>query len=495
MDRAANAPSRGRRAAWRAFAPALALAGALPAPAFGVDIGDILRSGAGMQAAREAQRTMLEQRTNDATQRQRADADACAPVKAWAASLPAAAGSPRSDDWIALLDDARFSKAFGKTYDQLTVADLRRLQETQAACQRAGTLTPAEQQMVQQLLNPSMQPQWARQVAGGRALRGEMQALLAEVAALPPGLPGLEKGVASFNALLSRAQGARMAATELAAFRDELVAQRVPAVTEATADLSAEVQKARSEAEVGGVVSRHLLDLERQQAGRTVMQAAAQRVASLRQAGEATRVAALANERAAAAAAAERSAGAERTAAVERPTAASERSAPAKNAPATPGKPSASTGGTVLSDPSELRKYEAGAVVRSVYHADFSALKEDALFTRKYLIAQAGHLGANCDSFKATEVRAYDNALAREVATAVQRNSGELLRQSLNLLVQAQRNMAAVVDAGAAQQRIEDAPEFAVSDIERLAKTYGGCDAPVIVRYTRNLRAVLERSR
>jgi hypothetical protein len=92
-------------------------------------------------------------------------------------------------------------------------------------------------------------------------------------------------------------------------------------------------------------------------------------------------------------------------------------------------------------------------------------------------------------------VRAYENALAREVATTVQRNSAELLRQSLNLYVQAQRNMASIVDASAAQQRIEDAPEFAVSDIERLAKTYGGCESPVIVRYTRNLRAVLDRSR
>ena len=490
MDRAANAPPRRRRgAAWRALVPALALAGALPTPASGVDVNDLLRSGTGMQAAREAQRAMQEQRVNDAAQRQRADADTCAPVKAWLASVPTAAGSSRSDDWTALLDDGRFAKAFGKTYEQLTIADLRQLQETQAACQRAGTLTPAEQQVVQQLLNPSLQPQWARQVASARALRGEMQALLADAAALPPGLPGLEKGVASFNALVARAQGARMSATELAAFRDELVARRAPAMTAATAELTAEVQKARSEAEVGAVVSRQLLDVERQQAGRAVAQAAAERVASLRQAGEAARVAAAANERAAA------SAAADRAAAAERATAANDRVASAKNAPATPGKPSGSTGGTVLTDPSELRKYEAGTIVRAVYHADPSGLKDDTLFTRKYLIAQAGHLGGNCDSFKATEVRAYENALAREVATTVQRNSAELLRQSLNLYVQAQRNMASVVDASAAQQRIEDAPEFAVSDIERLAKTYGGCESPVIVRYTRNLRAVLDRSR
>ena len=492
MDPAANPPPRRRGAAWRALAPALAIAAGLPTSAFGFDVNDLLRSGTGMQAAREAQRAMQEQRTNDVAQRQRADVDTCAPVKAWLASVPAAAGSTRSDDWLALLDDARFAKAFGKTYDQLTIADLRQLQETQAACQRAGTLTPAEQQVAQQLLNPSLQPQWARQVASARALRGEMQSLLAEVAALPSGLPGLEKGVASFNAFVARAQAARMPASELGAFRDELIARRVPAVTAATPELSAEVQKARSEAEVGAVVSRHLLDPEPQQAGRAVAQAATERVGSLRQAGEAARVAAAANERVAAA---ERAAAADRAAAAERATAANDRVAAAKNIPATSGKPSGSTGGTVLTDPNELRKYEAGAIVRAVYHADYSGLKDDTLFTRKYLIAQAGHLGGNCDSFKATEVRAYENALAREVATTVQRNSAELLRQSLNLYVQAQRNMASVVDASAAQQRIEDAPEFAVSDIERLAKTYGGCEAPVIVRYTRNLRAVLDRAR
>jgi hypothetical protein len=489
MDRAANAPSRRGGAAWRALAPAFALVAVLPTPALGFDVSDLLRSGAGMQAAREAQRAMQDQRTNDAAQRQRADADVCAPVKAWLASVPAAAASQRSDDWMALLDDARFAKAFGKTYDQLTIADLRQLQETQASCQRAGTLTPAEQQVVQQLLNPSMQPQWARQVASARALRSEMQALLGDVAALPPGLAGLEKGVVSFNAITSKAQGARIAATELATFRDELIARRVLAVTAATAELAAAAQMARSEAEVAAVVSRHLLDLERQQAGRAATQAAAERVAALRQAGEAARVAAAANERAGAAAASDRAA------AVDRAAAANERVASAKSAQATPGKTSASTGGTVLTDPGELRKYEAGGIVRAVYHADLSGLKDDTVFTRKYLIAQAGHLGGNCDSFKASEVRAYENALAREVATAVQRNTGELLRQSLNLYVQAQRNMASVVDAAAAQQRIEDAPEFAVSDIERLAKTYGGCDAPVIVRYTRNLRAVLDRSR
>ena len=148
-----------------------------------------------------------------------------------------------------------------------------------------------------------------------------------------------------------------------------------------------------------------------------------------------------------------------------------------------------------MTDANELKKYEAGAIVRAVYHADMTGLKEDTLFTRKYLIAQAGHLGGNCDSFKASEVRAYETTLQRQVATAVQQNTGELLRQTLNLYVQAQRNMAAVVDAGAAQQRIEDAPTFAVSDIERLAKTYGGCDSAVIVRYTRNLRAVLDKAR
>ena len=151
--------------------------------------------------------------------------------------------------------------------------------------------------------------------------------------------------------------------------------------------------------------------------------------------------------------------------------------------------------GNVLADSNELRKYEAGAIVRAIYHAEFSGLRDDPLFTRKYLIAQAGHLGANCDSFKVTEVRTYEARLQREVMAAVQQNPGQMLRQSLDLMVQAQKNPASIVDAGAAQQRREDAPDLAVSDIERLAKTYGGCDSAVVVRYTRNLRAYLERAR
>ena len=501
MDRVANAPSNRPWQGWRArrspLAPpllvALVLAAGLPGPAFGVELGDLLRSGAGLQAAREAQRAMQGQRTSDAGERQRADDETCIPVKSWVASLPGPTGARRPEEAIVLLEDEPFAKAFGKTYDKLTIADFRRLQEVQFACQRAGTLTPAEQQTVQLLLNPSMQPQLSRQLAATRAQRGELQALRSELASLPPGLPGLERGVAAYNGFVARLQRGAAGGTDLASLRDEVLAQRAPAVTAATPELSAEVQKAKSEPEVGALLSRYLLDVERQQAGRTVTRLAGERVAALRQAAESQRVAAAATSERAAAAESQRVASSERNAAPERATPDHAAPSPAGRPPAT--KPSTSGGGTVLTDPNELKKYEAGSIVRTVYHADMTGLKEDTLFARKYLIAQAGHLGGNCDSFKATEVRAYETALQRQVATAVQQNTGELLRQTLNLYVQAQRNMASVVDAGAAQQRIEDAPEFAVSDIERLAKTYGGCDSPVIVRYTRNLRAVLDKTR
>ena len=484
MDRVANAPSnrlrKGLRAQRAAVAPALllalVLAGGLPSPAFGVEIGDVLRRAADLQAAREAQRAMQGQRTSDAGQRQRADDETCSPVKSWVASLPGPAGTRRPEDAIGLLEDEPFAKAFGKTYDQLTIADFRRLQEVQAACQRAGTLTPAEQQTVQQLLNPSMQPQLSRQLAAARAQRSELQALRSELASLPPGLAGLERGVAAYNGLVARLQRGAAVGTDISRLRDEVVAQRAPAVTAATPELSAEVQKAKSEPEVGALLSRYLLDVERQQAGRTVTRLAGERVATLREAAESQRIVS-----------------SEGNAPPERATLDRAAPSPAGRTPAA--KPSTSSGGTILSDPAELKKYEAGSIVRAVYHADMTGLKENTLFIRKYLIAQAGHLGGNCDSFKATEVRAYETALQRQVATAVQQNSGELLRQTLNLYVQAQRNMASVVEAGAAQQRIEEAPEFAVSDIERLAKTYGGCDSPVIVRYTRNLRAVLDKTR
>jgi len=490
MDRVVNAPSLARRRATgaRVFFIVMAMVPAcgLPPPAHALDLSELLRGGTGAQAAREAQRAMQQPRANDATARQGNDAEICAPVKTWVSSVPAV-DAQRGGNVLALLDDARFSKAFGRPYDQLTIADFRQLQQVQSACQRAGTLTPLEQQTVQQVLNPSMQPQYARQVATARAQGADRQALLAEFDTLPAGLPGLEKGVAAFTAYTSKHR-ATMTATDLASLRDELVARRTPAVTAAAPELSAEVQRAKSEAEINALLARYLIDVERQQAARSVTQAAAERVATLRQATEAARVAAAQTERAALPP--------DRIATpTERDTAPSDRVASSKNAPPASAKPSTSTGGTVLTDPNELRKYEAGHIVRAVYHADMAGLKENALFTRKYLIAQAGHLGGNCDTFKATEVRAYETALQREVASSVQRNTGELLRQSLNMYVQAQRDMTTLVDASAAQQRIEDAPEFAVSDIERLAKTYGGCDSQVIVRYTRNLRAVLDKSR
>jgi hypothetical protein len=157
--------------------------------------------------------------------------------------------------------------------------------------------------------------------------------------------------------------------------------------------------------------------------------------------------------------------------------------------------PSTARDGKVLLDPNELRRYEAGTIVRAIYHADLSGLRNEPIFTRKYLIAQAEHLGENCDSFKITEIRAYEARFQKEVIASAQQNMGQLLKESLNMYVQAQRNMASIVDAGAAQQRLDDAPELAVRDVERLAKTYGGCDSPVIVRYTRNLRAYLDKAR
>ena len=566
------------------------LMAAVPGRAEAIDVGEILRGQIGIQSAAEVRRAMQDQRAAEANQRQLADADACAKLKSWLASAPAAAGARRAEDWMPLLEDERFSRAFGKTYDRLTIADFRELQTAQQACQRTGALTPAEAQTAQTLLNPSLQPQLSVQLAATRARRGEREALLAEldglpatdsglqrldaiaaklaqqqgvsaedgraaqlrldaartrvalpvhtariqrlaaeargadgIAALaaaaddlnraglgaqadplkkqasdridelaepllreeraavgtwPTGLPGLEKGVPYLNGFTARYQKAIAAVPPLARFRAELLAQRASAITAATPELSSELQKARSEAEVGTVLARYLLDEERQQAGRALTRVAAERVASLRQAGENQRVFASAAEPAGGANSAS-------------PTGTVPHPNDAKDAKDT----RSAKDSKVLADASELRKYEAGTIVHAIYHADLAGLRDDTLFTRKYLIAQAGHLGENCDTFKVTEVRAYETRLQQQVVTAAQQNMGQILRNSLNLYVQAQKNPSTIVDAGAAQQRIEDAPEFAVRDVERLAKTYGGCDSAVIGRYTRNLRSYLEKAR
>jgi len=552
----------------------------LPAWAQAIDLGNIL-PGIAAQTAAQAQRAAAQaQRDAEKAQRAKTETEGCGKLKTWVASVPSAAGSLRPEDWMPLLEDERFTRSFGKPYDQLTIADFRELQQTQLACQRAGTLTPGEMQTVQYLLNPSMQPQLSRQLVATRAQRGELNSLLAEldglpatdqglqrldaisarlaallrgasaddsratqarldatrtrvalpvhttrinrliaeargaegitalavatedlnrtglgaqadplkrqasdrirelaapmlqeeragVAALPSGLPGLERGVTYYGAFSSKYQKAIGTVPEFATFRNEFLAHRASTIASVTPELTAEVRKAKSEAEINAVLSRYLLDAERQQSARGVTSIASERVAALRQAGESQRVFGATAEPVAAAAAPERS----------------------TSTPAT------AKDGKVLTDPNELRKYEAGTIVRAIYHADLAGLRAEPMFTRKYLISQAEHLGGNCDSFKITEIRAYEARFQKEVMTSVQQNMGQLLRDGLNMYVQAQRNMASIVDAGAVQQRLDDAPDLAVRDVERLAKTYGGCDAPVIVRYTRNLRAYLDRAR
>lgn len=316
----------------------------------------------------------------------------------------------------------------------------------------AGSLTPLQQQLRQKLDEVSV------------PLVNEERTA---IAGLGRGLPALERGVAYYASLTNKYQRAFPVVPALDSVRRDLLSSRASTINSAQSDLLGEVKKARTEPEISAVLSRYLLDMERQGAARTVVSFASERTASLRRATE--------NERVFGA-----QAGA--------PTAAAPQSSPA-------GRSGGGQSG-VLSDPNELRKYEAGAIVRAIYLGDLSAMpKEDVLFLRVYLIGQARHLGQHCRTFTETEVQAHETRLVREVLTATQQNAGKILMEGMRKYVQIRDNPAVLADVAASDRRREHARDFAVRDVETLADSYGGCEAAVIKRYTNNLRNYLQNAR
>ncbi len=132
--------------------------------------------------------------------------------------------------------------------------------------------------------------------------------------------------------------------------------------------------------------------------------------------------------------------------------------------------------------------YEQPAIVKAVYFGDASSLPQERLFTVKYLLTQAEILSGECQSFKLSEIRSYQERIMRSAMPRTQNEAAEQGARNLMEVLVAARNPQAMMDMGAREQRLNDAPTYAASDIVEFTKHHGACGSEALERYTRNLR-------
>lgn len=141
--------------------------------------------------------------------------------------------------------------------------------------------------------------------------------------------------------------------------------------------------------------------------------------------------------------------------------------------------------------------YEAPNLVHAIYNADASLLSEGRMFTPKYLISQAEILMNDCRAFRLSEYRTFQENITRKFIPKTGDEAAAQglanLMDSMKLLAEFQKNPQSMVEAGRAEQRLEDAPIYAAEDLVEFTKHHGGCGSKPLERYTRNLRAYLER--
>lgn len=141
------------------------------------------------------------QRNQQRGAQEAAASQACDTIKGWVSSVPAASsGMRRPADIMPLIEDSRFRAAFGKTYDQLTIEDFRRMQTDLRGCQRIGNLTPAEMQTASYVLNQGTHASLTRQLGAQRAASDELARLEQEL----DGLEANEAGLARLGAIQTR---------------------------------------------------------------------------------------------------------------------------------------------------------------------------------------------------------------------------------------------------------------------------------------------------
>ncbi|CAN5753481.1 hypothetical protein BH09PSE5_BH09PSE5_05090 [soil metagenome] len=141
--------------------------------------------------------------------------------------------------------------------------------------------------------------------------------------------------------------------------------------------------------------------------------------------------------------------------------------------------------------------YEEASTMQAVYYADASQFDKGALYTGKYLLAQAEIIMGECKTIRLSEFRGFQENVTRKLMPRTQdemmAQAGNNIMASLQLMAQMQRNPQVLVDAGKAEQRLEDAPTYAADDLVEFTKQYGICGSEPLNRYTGNLRAYFER--
>lgn len=627
-------------------------------------------------------------------------ANECERLKRWVSSVPTPAMARGPDQWLPYVEDTLFSGHFGKTYDQLTVDDLRNVQQAQGECRRQGLFTPTEAQAVSAIWNPSTQSRLAQQLVAMRSQRNEFAGLTKELDTLQPteadyrridsikargdalarsmsadeqrafaqrvdharervGVPVEQQRVDAAIASASGASGivqlaglhdelsrsrlgshgeplrarlrthvttlsAEVAASERAStppsvatsaptlealessrrwsvdfvsryqkvfalappldeLRREVLAQRSALVSRLQEPLLAQVNAARTPQEVSATLTRYLLDEEqRDGAARVIKVAADERSAALQRVARNESVFGHQGGAGAQAAAP--------AAAVNDPTVArcdalaADPNDPTRAAPgvaddaistraaitacteaaqAQPGLPRlrfqlgrallaggqqkeavaafqqaakgehpgalaylgtahrygagglpksqtkadelhnkasnlgygtqttarAASAGSAPKTAGDMKgNYEQPAIVKAVYFGDASLLPKERLFTVKYLLTQAEILAGDCQSFKLSEIRGFQENLMRSAMPKTQDEMVEQGARNLLAVAQAMRNPQAMVDLGVREQRLEDAPAYAAHDIVEFTKLYGACGSASLERYTRNMR-------
>lgn len=437
-----------------------------------------------------------------------------------------------NERYLPYIADTLFPKYFGKTYDQLTADDLNNARLGQRECQRNRLLTAGEGQIVSMIWNTSMQPRLAQQLIAQRS----QQSPVARTAPPPAPMPNRREmaprqstGIAAVAPLAAPStlppnqnepapvpqasdRPGLAQKTQLMNRCDKLAAdpndplRTVPGVAD-TAILPDAAVTACADAAQAAPDS----DRIRFQLGRALLAAKKpnEAVVAFQQAAKANYPAALAYLSTAyeygAGGLPKDQAQADK---LDKLATAGGYAAPANATAATGRVPDASAGGAASKPGAQSKQaapkagpklagdFEQPHLINAIYSGDTATLGTDRMFAIKYLITQATILKEECQSFKLSEIRGYEEKVARLI---MQRSGNEAVKQGMNnlvgvleLMVKSRDNPQALVDVGVAEQRLEDAATYAAHDIVEFTRKHGVCGSTPLERYTRNLRSYFE---
>ncbi|MGZ5147107.1 MAG: hypothetical protein ACXWCY_28100 [Burkholderiales bacterium] len=133
-------------------------------------------------------------------------------------------------------------------------------------------------------------------------------------------------------------------------------------------------------------------------------------------------------------------------------------------------------------------------MIKAIYDGNLSDLPSDKVFVRSYLLQHARVFADPCKIFTLAEIREFEQIAMREQMPRSQAEVGQQMVQALKAFAVMRDNPSRMVDAAAAEQKRQDAEQFADKDLEALVERYGACDSPIMKQYAKNVGSYLRNA-